>query len=711
MAFTSKEVFMFGVRKSWLRDFKVRVNVEAYNSVYTAGLSLTSFTAANAGYATPSLSLFSGGAFALVSACYGKQAIDNFKYTNGFWKNAPYWVDTRSLPGDKSKLWLGRGFQWTREHTQRLHDITNSESEKKQLSKPPKIYKTVRQLERMAEKLHLKPIVKALRDSHGLNPYPNLPTDEDDPNNPGGLPYLHGVQTRDYNFYTPFAGLNAHMLVLGTTRVGKTRSCEIMITQDIQNHDDVAVGCIDPKGDQDLALRMYMEAKRAGKADKFYFFHLAFPELSARYNGIAEFNRITEVATRITSALDDSGNSKAFKDFAWLFINTSQKAVFKMGKIATYENIQGYLSDAELLASDYVASLNDDELNITIEALAENIDTSKLPPADKTKSKRTLAIRALIQEPPEDLREQVIHDEVLTSIAKVLQYDRSYYDKITASVMPHLSKLTTGQVTELLSPDYEDANDPRPIMDLRKIIREGGIFYIGLDAQTDNAVSSATGNSFLAELLSVSGEIYNHGLEQGLAILPNKKPKGKGLLRLHVDEANEVFGSEFNPILNKSGGSGVMITAYTQSLNDVEVRLGDKARAGQALGNFGTIIIFRVRGEETGKYFVNQMPKVKIMTVLAESKVTDGQGDKADGQFKTSNSDSTSYDEVPLIPENAFLELPKGQAFVFSGSKWYKVKMPLLKPEPDLPDNVHSMMRDLEKELGYRVTKDIRRAA
>ncbi|MBD6969779.1 TraM recognition domain-containing protein, partial [Vibrio parahaemolyticus] len=190
--------------------------------------------------------------------------------------------------------------------------------------------------------------------------------------------------------------------------------------------------------------------------------------------------------------------------------------------------------------------------------------------------------------------------------------------------------------------DYEDVIDNRPIMDLRKVIREGGIVYIGLDSQTDNVTSSAVGNSFLSEILSVSGEIYNYGVDQGIVTLHGKRRK-KGLVRLHVDEANEVFGEEFNPILNKSGGSGVMVTAYTQNLSDVEVRLGDVAKARQALGNFGTIVVFRVRGEDTPKYFVNQMPEVRICTVQADSKVTDGLGDKADGQFKSSNGDTVSF--------------------------------------------------------------------
>src|SRR3546814_10804696 len=60
-----------------------------------------------------------------------------------------------------------------------------------------------------------------------------------------------------------------HSLVLGTTRVGKTRLAELFVTQDIRRknaageHEVVIV--IDPKGDADLLKRMYVEAQRAGR--------------------------------------------------------------------------------------------------------------------------------------------------------------------------------------------------------------------------------------------------------------------------------------------------------------------------------------------------------------------------------------------------------------------------------------------------------------
>ena len=101
-------------------------------------------------------------------------------------------------------------------------------------------------------------------------------------------------------------------MVLGTTRVGKTRLAELFITQDFrrirpakakapaqQNLDREVVIVFDPKGDADLLKRMYIECKRAGRLDEFYVFHLGWPDYSAHYNAVGRFGRISEVATRI----------------------------------------------------------------------------------------------------------------------------------------------------------------------------------------------------------------------------------------------------------------------------------------------------------------------------------------------------------------------------------------------------------------------------
>ncbi|MCB5365023.1 hypothetical protein H0484_14895, partial [Pusillimonas sp. CC-YST705] len=41
---------------------------------------------------------------------------------------------------------------------------------------------------------------------------------------------------------------------------------------------------------------------------------------------------------------------------------------------------------------------------------------------------------------------------------------------------------------------------------------------------------------------------------------------------------------EFIPLINKGGGAGLQVTAYTQTLSDIEARIGNRAKAGQVIG-------------------------------------------------------------------------------------------------------------------------------
>ncbi len=91
----------------------------------------------------------------------------------------------------------------------------------------------------------------------------------------GGSAFIHGVEPNEKDAYTPLSERVGHTLVVGTTRVGKTRLAEVYVTQDIHRGDVTIM--FDPKGDADLLKRMYMECKRAGRQKEFYVFHLGYP--------------------------------------------------------------------------------------------------------------------------------------------------------------------------------------------------------------------------------------------------------------------------------------------------------------------------------------------------------------------------------------------------------------------------------------------------
>lgn len=48
------------------------------------------------------------------------------------------------------------------------------------------------------------------------------------------------------------------------------------------------------------------------------------------------------------------------------------------------------------------------------------------------------------------------------------------FDKIVASLLPLLKKLTTDKTAELLAPDDMDMTDARPIFDWEQVIRKRG---------------------------------------------------------------------------------------------------------------------------------------------------------------------------------------------------------------------------------------------
>ncbi len=53
-----------------------------------------------------------------------------------------------------------------------------------------------------------------------------------------------------------------------------------------------------------------------GGGDELYIFHLGWPEISARYNAVGRFGRVSEVASRVAGQLSGEGNSAAFREFA-----------------------------------------------------------------------------------------------------------------------------------------------------------------------------------------------------------------------------------------------------------------------------------------------------------------------------------------------------------------------------------------------------------
>lgn len=453
----------------------------------------------------------------------------------------------------------------------------------------------------------------------------------------------------------------------------------------------------DPKGDADLLRRIYAEAKRAGREQGFYMFHLGHPEISARYNPIGSFSRVTEVATRIAGQLPSEGQSAAFKEFVWRFVNVMARALVALGRKPGYEQINRYAVNIEPLLIDYFEFWLD--RNLEARDWRTDIESMQIDKKSLDKGLQSRGSRAVTL--VEYVKRKQLYDPIAHALASTLNYEKSYFDKLVASLLPLLEKLTTGKAAALISPDYDDPADQRPIFDWMSVINGGGIVYIGLDALSDYEVAAAVGNSMFADLTSVAGKLYKFG--PGFGQISHATPRK---IAIHADEFNELIGDEFIPLLNKAGGAGYQVTAYTQTWSDVEARIGSRAKAGQIGGNFNTLIMLRVKNAETAEMLTDQLPEVTVVSIVTSSSVSDTNDPTEFADFASRNQDILNTETRPMLSPADLVQLPKGQAFaLIEGGQLYKIRMPLPDNSHDsaMPEDLEAIAREMERQYGVAV--------
>jgi len=572
------------------------------------------------------------------------------EYRNQMKRTPDYSLSMGKLPTKRGRTFLGRGFRWSQLHTQRLVDTYDD-----RYASFVEVADNHDPLEGVRDVFSSIPVLRNLvAVNSSLNPLRA-------PQNTGGNPHIHGVGTQLRDVHIPTKSREGNMLVIGTTGCGKTRYSEVLISQDIHVGDVVVV--VDPKGDAELLRRVVLEAIRSGRENEVSIFHLGHPDQSARYNGIGSFSRITEVATRITNQLPTEGNSAAFKEFSWRFVNVAARALNALGDRAVYREIQNAIDDIEPLMKRYFKHLFKREPDLDAKFKHHQASSAVKEEVPMRYSSRTLESYRYFQFYNEN--SHLFTDTVSGDLVSVYKYDKTYYDKLVSSLGPLLEKLTSGKTGELLSPDYLDVNDPREILDWREVINAKGIVYVGLDAMSDATVSAAVGQTMLADMTAVAGEIYK--FHEG------EKPR----VQLHFDEVNELIGEEFVPMVNKCRGAGMIVTAYTQTIQDIEAKIGSAAKAEQILGNFNHLVMMRVKNKRTAEHLTDQLPMVTVKQVMAVSGAVDS--DYTTGSMFTSrNEDRTSSREQTMLDPSIMTQLPNGQGFVWmEGGRLYKLVFPM----------------------------------
>lgn len=624
---------------------------------------------------TPTVSYGSALLFGSMAVYRARQGLTLRKYQRNLKRLPKFEMESKDIPKLKNHIYLGKGFRFTQKHTQRVKDTMHPSAQKYLAQKSMAL--RCREYEKRHPDSSLARLTQKDSWFNPVRPPPAV----------GGTSVLHAVETKELDITLPHADRNQHLAIYGQTRVGKTRLGEIIITQDIHSNRGPVI-LLDPKSDYDMLARMYTEAKRAGREEDFFFFHLGFPEKSARYNAVGNFSRITEIATRVADQLPNEGNSAAFREFSWRFVNIVATALVAMGKRPDYTNILRYVTDVEPLFVKYVESWLPEHLGDDWQNKMQHYQ--KKAEAMQRSNPRNMRCATTYAEGLRLLLEDIEFKNTVTEgLLASLRYERSFYEKIVASLLPFLQKVTTGKISELLSPAYQDVDDERPIFDWEQVIRKKAIVYVGLDAMASRDTSTAVGNAMLADLLNISARIYRTGIEDGML---EGKANAIPEIFLHADEFNEIAGDEAIAMSNKAAGSGVRMVVYTQGRDDAVARLDSQPKAAQLEQNFGNLIMLRVKTKHTAELLTDQLPEVEIAQVMSVSGTSDNSDVTTSVDFTSSTQDRVTTQRVPLIQPSDVMSLPKGQAFcLFNGGELYKVRFPLPVADSEVPKDLEEI--------------------
>jgi conjugal transfer pilus assembly protein TraD len=531
-------------------------------------------------------------------------------------------------------IWLGTGFEWKQEHTQRLYDLRKMGLEKVR----PGIFAAL-----LIKTIYLRDVPK--KDAVGLH-------------------WIHGlVSNKEKDLYVFKDQWEGHSAFFGTTGAGKTQMMSILIQQNCLRGEATVI--LDPKPDHSLEEAARNAARIAGR--KFYMLSLKRPEDSVRIDPLKNFKNISEIATRLGRLVPSTSEGDPFQAYAWQTLNTLAQCLVYTSTRPTISALRkliqlGFESMVEKTLSCFFKENDPDAYERYAEFAKKETDLDK----------RNKRLVTMYKEVPETLTHNACN-----SIIGLYNHPGDHHKKMITSLIPILTMLTSGELESLLSPDPE-ADDHRLIVDAEQIIRDGAVFYVALDSLSDKTVSAATGSILLADFAALAGSIYGN---------TNKGKDTKTNVNLFVDEASEIVeagagGQGLVQLLNKSRGAGFRICVFSQTLSDWVKGLGSMEAALQVLGNTNNKFALRITDPATQLFMADMMGEIPIKTASYTIR-TGNSGNNGDvTDYSGGYSESLGEEEKSIFAPQRFGELPNLEYIgVIAGGKIIKGRLPLILPK------------------------------
>ena len=539
-------------------------------------------------------------------------------------------TEIERLTEGAGNVYLGHGFEWLPVHSQRLYELAKVDY--RDFLVPP-----------------------ALLDLLGYRSDPQ-------PDAEIGLPYIHGVEPVEQALYRPLQNFEGGTLLVGTTQAGKGVALATLIKQAVRRGDVVIV--IDPKNSRRLKRIVQWACERYREHDTFLEFHPAFPESGIRIDFTFNWQKPTEVASRI-QAIMPPDTAGTFSSFGWDAVNVVVQGLVELEERPNLLKLMRYIEGGiepillACLRRHYATTLGASWHDVP--EMKKLLSDAQRGQMRRTSEAATSELMALVSYYEQHVTEAQ-RTKTLDAQVRTFRRDRDHYQKITANLLPVLSMLTSGELGRTLAPDPFDPHDTRPIMNLEKIEQAGHVLYMSLDSLPDPSVASAIGALALADLAARAGMRYNLGIHRRIA--------------LFVDEVSNVINLPLIEILNKGAEGGIYSTCAMQTLADLARRLGSEDAARMVLGNLNNLIALRTKDGPTQEFVVETFGRTAIHSV----RVGLSQGSDAHlGDFSSSYSAQIAESFEEAVPADILGKLPNLHYFAsVSGGRRLKGRFQII---------------------------------
>lgn len=351
---------------------------------------------------------------------------------------------------------------------------------------------------------------------------------------------LDGDENKLIDIILPDSARKGHFACFGSTRVGKTKVIENMITQDIKK--GYSVMLVDPKSDPDLFSKIVEVAYDNHREDELCLVTPIYPQYSAKVDPLSHYYMPEELVSHVISGI------KAKEEF---FVNVAYETTLTIVQALLVFQGAGY-QGAEYINFDAIKKRCSYNGLQDLRGMLNDIDFDG---ADETR---------------------VLLDQLLSS-------PQDYFAKISSSLRTVLTALSTGSVGKIIGKSRTN-NFMQRLEDGKRVI---------MVVQTGALLTRRTASIVARVLVSMIQSFVGRRFASGGTVTPP--------LCMYLDEFSNIAYLDIADLFNKAGGAGIWIHAFTQSLADLIQEIGADATR-KIMDNCNTKLFMRVNDPETGKY-------------------------------------------------------------------------------------------------------------